>query len=318
MGEVGNPQGPDAWFRGLPVITRYWFGATLVVTLAVNFKLMQIYHVVWTWDSFVSKLELWRSLTCFLYIGKFEFNTLISLMLLVQFSERYEKGGPFNTGAGGGTADYCFMLMIMMVLTLLTYPLGLMISPLPPIFARNLIYGVLYIWSKRNPSGQANIWGIPIPSMYLPFAYIAFTVFLGGSYMDMLHGMAVGHFYYFLAEVVPQVQGRDILKTPQFLIDQFGIGEYHPGTMQQQQQAPPIRTTTFAGTGQRLGGGGGGGGGGPTDASSRPSTSTSSTLNRSSSNSSNNNNGQRPTSTTASTSSGGYNWGSSGRPLGRE
>ena len=27
-------------------------------------------------------------------------------MLMVQFSERYERGGPFNTGAGGGTADY--------------------------------------------------------------------------------------------------------------------------------------------------------------------------------------------------------------------
>ena len=37
---------------------------------------------------------------------QFSFGTLISFMLLVQFSERYERGGPFNTGAGGGTADY--------------------------------------------------------------------------------------------------------------------------------------------------------------------------------------------------------------------
>eukprot|EP00977_Amphora_coffeiformis_P011084 scaffold2655_cov179-Amphora_coffeaeformis.AAC.17 len=35
-------------------------------------------------------------------------------MLLVQFSERYERGGPFNTGAGGGTADYVVSKMLMM------------------------------------------------------------------------------------------------------------------------------------------------------------------------------------------------------------
>ena len=120
------------------------------------------------------------------------------------------------------------MRMIMMVLTLVTYPLTNMVFSIPPIFARNMIYGVLYVWSKRNPTSQANIWGIPIPAMYLPFAYVALTVFLGGAYMDMLHGMAMGHIYYFLADVVPQVQGRDILLTPRFLIDYFGVGEYRP------------------------------------------------------------------------------------------
>ena len=64
--------------------------------------------------------------------------------------------------------------------------------------------------------------------MYLPFAYLAVTVFMGNSYADMCHGLAVGHFYYFLVDVVPQVQGKDILITPQFLIDYFGVGEYRP------------------------------------------------------------------------------------------
>ena len=44
----------------------------------------------------------------------------------------------------------------------------------------------------------------------------------------MLHGMAMGHLYYFLADVVPQVQGRDVLHTPQFLIDRLGVGEFRP------------------------------------------------------------------------------------------
>lgn len=52
------------------------------------------------------------------------------------------------------------------------------------------------------------------------------SVFMGNPYSDMLHGLAVGHLYYYLADVVPQVTGKDILKTPQFLVDLFGIGEY--------------------------------------------------------------------------------------------
>lgn len=51
---------------------------------------------------------------------------------------------------------------------------------------------------------------------------------MGNSYGDMCHGLAIGHLYYFLVDVVPQVQGKDILMTPRFLVDYFGIGEYRP------------------------------------------------------------------------------------------
>jgi Derlin-2/3 len=68
--------------------------------------------------------------------------------------------------------------------------------------------------------------GIPVKAIYLPFAYLALTVFMGNAYADMCHGLAIGHLYYFLVDVVPQVQGKDLLVTPQFLIDYFGIGEY--------------------------------------------------------------------------------------------
>ena len=51
---------------------------------------------------------------------------------------------------------------------------------------------------------------------------------MGNSYGDMCHGLAIGHLYYFLVDVVPQVQGKDLLVTPRFLIDYFGIGEYRP------------------------------------------------------------------------------------------
>lgn len=179
--------------------------------------------------------------------------------MLVQFSKQYESGGPFNTGAGGGTADYAFCWLFGAATTLLTWPVLVGFFPLPPIFCRNMIYYVLYIWSKRNPTAQANIWGFPMAAIYLPFAYLALTVFMGNPFMDMIHGIIVGHIYYFLVDVVPMVYGKDILQTPQFLIDYFGVGEYRPG--QAQTDAPAANRGAFGGGGGQAGGGGGGGGG---------------------------------------------------------
>lgn len=137
----------------------------------------------------------------------------------------------------GGTADYAFAMLFAAVVTLCSYTfLG---RTLPPLFCRNMIYFVLYIWSRRHPTSQANIWGIPLKAMYLPFAYLALTIFMGNPYFDQLHGMVIGHLYYFLADVVPQVYGKDFLQTPNFLVDYFGVGQYSPDhTVQEARNSP--------------------------------------------------------------------------------
>jgi Derlin-2/3 len=213
-------------FRALPFVTRCWFGATIVITLAANFEIISPMQILYIWPRIKNNFELWRIVTSFCYAGPFEFSTMISMYMMVQFSKQYEAGGPFNTGAGGGTADYAFMILFGMLTMLITYPIIPVM--LPPVFCRNLIYYVLYVWSKRNPTSQANIWGFPLQAIYLPFAYLAMSVFMGNSYMDQLHGLAIGHIYYFMVDVIPQVYGKDVLKTPKFMVDYFGIGEYRP------------------------------------------------------------------------------------------
>jgi Derlin-2/3 len=177
--------------------------------------------------------------------------------MLYSMSLRYETGSPFNTGAGGGTADYAFALMFAMAAILLTYPLVVWIAPIPPYFTNNMVYFVMYVWSKRNPTAQANIWGIPMAGIYLPFAYLALTVFMGNPYFDLLHGLAIGHLYYFLVDVFPQVYGKDILVTPHFLIDRFGIGEYRPERpLRDPADARPNPQQAGAAGGHPWGGGG--------------------------------------------------------------
>lgn len=98
---ANEPAGPQQMFNSLPLITRAWFGITLLLTVAGNFGILSPYYYVFKWSNIISKFEIWRVATCFCYAGSFDFNTLIAMYTLVTFSKNYETGGPFNTGAGG-------------------------------------------------------------------------------------------------------------------------------------------------------------------------------------------------------------------------
>merc|ERR1719343_1894193 len=127
-----------------------------------------------------------------------------------------------------------------------TYPLCVgMGFYLQPVFCQNLVYYVLYVWSKKNPTNNSNIWGFPIAGIYLPFAYLALTVLMGHPFENMLHGMVIGHLYYFAADAAPMVYGKDFLQTPGFLIDYFGYNEYTP----EASAAPTASRGGFGSTG---------------------------------------------------------------------
>lgn len=83
---------------------------------------------------------------------------------------RYEKDG-FNTGGGGGSADYAYMLIFGLVcieasLLLLFYQPFLM-------FTGALRFYIIYVWSRKNPGQSVSFWGIPINALHVPWVMIA-------------------------------------------------------------------------------------------------------------------------------------------------
>jgi len=163
--------------------------------------------------------------------------------MVYNYSLRYETDGVYNTGGGGGTADYVFMLCFGMCSILLSH--FFLSSHVPPLFTSTLVYFVMYVWSRREPHSQTNIYGFPVKRMYLPYVFIAINVVMGGSPASLLHGMGVGHLYYFLIEVVPREYGKDYLHTPDFLINHFGVGVYVPPVAPPRQQG--FGNNTFGG-----------------------------------------------------------------------
>ena len=214
-------------FNALPIITRCWLGITVVLTLSVNFGIVSSYHTHWAWDNVKTNLEVYRFLTPFCYAGGFSIGMLILCYTLYNFSKQYEEGIPYNTGGGGGTADYAFCLLLGAIGCLVTYPIANALNFfLSPLFCQNLVFYVLYIWSKKNLTASISIYGFPVQGLYLPFVLLALTVLTGQDPVPLLHGIFLGHVYYVMVDVIPVVYGKDYLLTPVFLINYFGVGEY--------------------------------------------------------------------------------------------
>ena len=251
----GNPVAD--WFHSLPKITQTWFSLSLLCTLAVGFGVVSPERLILI-PSLVLKGEIWRLFTCFTYFGGFGFNTCISLYLLQSYSLRYETS-PVNTGGGGQTADFAYLMLISALMFLvLSYFLN------QPVLGNGLVFTVLYVWSKNNAEQQVSMYGFPIKAAQLPFVLIGLRVLMGHSVMLDLLGLVIGHIYYFLTSVMPKQNGKDYIHTPDFLIRFFtGVGTY----------VPPVATNRNNDNNRGGGGGGGwgardnvqgvGGGGGP-------------------------------------------------------
>ena len=203
------------------------------------------------------KVEAYRAFTCFLYAGqlKFGINTLIGLHLLTQISARYEAMGPICTRRvlvnpqdnqqqvqedlrrrrspyydRGETSDYAWALLLGAAGIIVT---NFSILPRLPTFMtrkqqyifffRHLTHFIVYIWTKKCPDQLVNLFGVNVRAAYLPLCYMIIGMALNNGEalpLDIIHGCFVGHLYYYLSVVVPQVlHGRVVIATPVALVD---------------------------------------------------------------------------------------------------
>ena len=217
VGRVGDTSGgPREWLESLPPVTRAWFAASMSATCLCSFGLMSPMRLLWSWELLSSKFEIWRLVTPYTFFGGFSFPFLINMYLLVQYSKNYEVS-PYDTGGGGDTADYVWMLALGsgLMCAMCTF-LGIIMP------AQGLTFMVLYVWSRRNPTTQVSLYGFPVQALYLPWALLAFNMLIGNPLTVPLMGVACGHAYYFAIEVVPDTYGVDVVTTPAWLCQMCG------------------------------------------------------------------------------------------------
>ncbi|KXJ26931.1 derlin-1 [Exaiptasia diaphana] len=199
------------WFRGIPIITRYWFSLSIIFPLLGRIGLINAYYMLLDFGLVIYNFQIWRLLTCFVYYPispQTGFHYLINLYFLYSYSTRLESG-LFD----GRPADFLFMLLfngLVLIIIGFAATLRLLMDP--------LVLSVLYVWCQVNKETIVQFWfGMQFKAMYLPWVLAIFNMIIqGGGVMELI-GIFVGHVYFFLMFKYPQdFGGARLISTPSF------------------------------------------------------------------------------------------------------
>uniref|UniRef100_A0A1A7XPC2 Derlin n=1 Tax=Iconisemion striatum TaxID=60296 RepID=A0A1A7XPC2_9TELE len=206
MSDIGN------WFGSIPLITRWWFAASIFFPLIARLGLVYGSTLTLSVYQIINRFQLWRPVTATFYFPinpGTGFLYLMNLFLLYHYSSRLETG-EFD----GRPADYIFMLLFNWICIVITGMLmGMSVLMIP------MVMSVLYVWVQFNKDTIVTFWfGTRFKAHYLPWVILAFNFIIGGSILNELTGNLVGHLYYFLMFKYPMdLGGRSFLSTPEFL-----------------------------------------------------------------------------------------------------
>lgn len=238
---------PEQWYKNLPILTRIGLTTFFALTVLVQLQILNPMLVYLNWPLVINKLQVWRLLTSVCFFGGFSFQFLFQMYFFSSYSSKLENNEIFSQ-----PGDYLFFLLTQILLLdiislVLAWPAGF------PMLGPSLVFAILYYWSRREPYAMLNVFSFTIKGYQFPFALLIFQLLIGGNIWIDLLGLASGHLYYFLKEVVPAEYGHTLIKTPAFITNfmaQYGRGAAAaPG-----RAAAPPPPRNFGGAGHRLGG----------------------------------------------------------------
>ena len=203
------------WYNNVPVITRCLVTSIVLLTGVCHWGAFSPRSFHLDWDCIIRRLEVWRLVTNFLFLGPPSINWLLAVFIVAQTSESLEERTFHRC-----LTNYLFLLIygacaLLFVATVLRFVL----EPVP-FLSSALSSMLLYVWAYSNPGVRVNLMGVyAIQAPYLPWALVAFSLFAGSSVELQLMGIAVGHSFYFLEVVFPQVRGYKPLKPLRNLVN---------------------------------------------------------------------------------------------------
>jgi Derlin-2/3 len=194
------------YIKQTPPVTRYYLGATLLLSFCVTYQIVPMYSVYLIFEL-VQQGQIWRILTTYFFAGPFSMNFLFAMMMIYYSVSNIEKH--FE-----GKASDLTTLLLFNALTVMIF--GWLASEYMALQS-SYMFSLLYVWTKLVPDQPMQIYGFPVKSGNLPWVLIAFHLLTGGSPFADLVGVAAGHTYIYLKMVLPQSHGYDLLKTPSWI-----------------------------------------------------------------------------------------------------
>ncbi|KAH8739139.1 multi-pass transmembrane protein [Cryptosporidium ryanae] len=211
-----NDSSPQGWYKNLPPISRSMLTITFFVTLFSVFGLLNPWNIIFDWELIIKKVQIWRFVTNFFFIGPFSLGWIMSQWMFTSFSSKLEKSG--TLGSSSGAYLYfilCLMTIINIIGTAFEYPTGKRIS------GSSLIFAIIYYWSKKFPTSLVNIWGFTLQAYQLPYALIFLDVLTGNSMIDDIIGLLAGHSYYYTRDIIYENNNNSFIHVTPIYINKF-------------------------------------------------------------------------------------------------
>lgn len=199
------------WYNEIPMITRHWFGLSVLLPLLGRIGIVSPYWCILTPD-YLSKFELWRPITSLFYYpisSRTGIHYLMNLYFLYNYSKQLETGH-----FAMKPADYFWCLIFNWFATLLIATFMNVMLLMDP-----MVLSVIYVWCQLNRDTIVTFWfGTRFRAVMLPWVLLGFNVLINGGGLDEIIGIVVGHMYYFATIQYPAEHGgAPLLKTPSFI-----------------------------------------------------------------------------------------------------
>jgi len=204
----------ETWFKTMPILTKTYFVTAVATTVLVSFNMLAVQWLYLDFDFVFRNFQVWRLLTCFIFFGKFSLPFVFQIFILVRYMRMLEEG--YFTG-NRGTAEMTFMMLfgaVIMIVVAYLWPGLYFLGPA-------MCFMILYVWSRKDPYRQVVFWGFAFQAWQFPFVLLVVSILMGSSPLLDIVGIAVGHIYHFLTDVVPKVYNKQVLTCPQFMYNLF-------------------------------------------------------------------------------------------------
>lgn len=191
----------EMWTK-TPPVTQIYIGGSIILSLMVFTLNKNVWpeYLNLDWKKVLTRMELWRPFTAFLFFGPLGMNYLLTIHFVWTYMSQLEK---LNFKA---PEDF-FVLITFGAVTLL--PLYSLLGLSTKFLGHNLSTYLVYIWARLFEGTDVNVMDLfLLRAEVLPWFFCAQTFILEGEvpFADLL-GIVVGHLYHYLKK-------RNLLTAP--------------------------------------------------------------------------------------------------------
>ena len=227
---MADPQAQNffSWYDEIPIISKLYFSGALAVTTACYLDIVSPLTLYYNYELILNKGQYWRLVSSFFFFGTFSLDFVFHMYFVVRYCRLLEEGS-FR----GRTADFLFMLLYGAAFMLI-------IAVIVPTFSRIKFLGhplsfmMVYLWSRDPDNADLRMGFLGVLQFnapYLPWVLLVFSLLIGNPVEIDLLGIMVGHTYYFLDYIYPQVaeirrwRFKKVLVTPSIFHYLFNTNE---------------------------------------------------------------------------------------------